>query len=67
MFDITHIFALIFVLTFNFVNGDQATNGNGLAISEIGNISGFLDRNKSCGCNVNGKIIIKNLIDDRKI
>ena len=64
MFDITHIFALIFVLTFNFVNGDQATNGNGLAISEIGHGSGFLDQNESCGCNVNGKMMTKCLMQN---
>ena len=63
MFDIFRIFVPIFVLTSNYVNGDQATNGNGLAITEIGNVSGFLDQNEKCGCNVNGKMVTKCLID----
>ena len=63
MFDITHIFALIFVLTFNFVNGDQAIYDRGLATTESGYDSVILDRYKRCGCNVNGKMINTCLFD----
>ena len=64
MSHINRLFVQIVVLTFNFVNGDQATNGSGLAITEIGNVSGFLDQNESCGCNVNSKMMTtKSLID----
>ena len=48
MLHIIRLVVPIVVLTFNFVNGDQATNGSGLAITEIGNVSGFLDQNESC-------------------
>ena len=63
MSHIDRLFVPIVVVTFYFVNGDQATNGNGLAITEIGNVSRFLDQNESCVCNVNGKMVTKCLID----